>query len=133
MIVIHHNPNCGTSRNTLEMIRASGAEPVIVEYLKIGWTRDYLKMLFAGAGHTAKSAMRVSGTPAGELGLTAPDTTDDQIIDQMLLHPMLVNRPFVVSPKGIKLCRPSELVLDLLDEPLGAFTKEDGEVVRVKR
>jgi arsenate reductase (glutaredoxin) len=132
MIVIHHNPDCGTSRNTLEMIRASGAEPVIIEYLKIGWTKDYLKTLFAGAGISAKSAMRVNGTAAAELGLTAPDISEEQILDQMVLHPVLVNRPFVVSPKGIKLCRPSELVLDLLDEPLGAFTKEDGEVVRPK-
>ena len=129
MIIIHHNPDCGTSRNTLEMIRASGVEPVIIEYLKIGWTKPYLQTLFAGAGLTPKQAMRVSGTPAESLGLTADSISDDQILEAMIAHPVLVNRPFVVSPKGIKLCRPSELVFELLESPPAAFTKEDGQRV----
>ena len=129
MIVIHHNPDCGTSRNTLEMIRASGAEPVVIEYLKIGWTKPYLQTLFSGAGLTPKQAMRVSGTPAESLGLTTDNVPDDQIIAAMIDHPVLVNRPFVVSPKGIRLCRPSELVFDLLDNPPVSFTKEDGQQV----
>ena len=126
MIVIHHNPDCGTSRNTLEMIRASGIEPVIIEYLKIGWTRDYLQTLFTGAGLSPKAAMRVSGTPAEALGLTGGDVSDDQIFEAMVAHPILVNRPFVVSPKGIRLCRPSEVVLELLETPVSGFQKEDG-------
>ena len=126
MIVIHHNPDCGTSRNTLEMIRASGVEPVIIEYLKIGWTRDYLQTLFTGAGLSPKAAMRVSGTPAEALGLTGGDVSDDQIFEAMVAHPILVNRPFVVSPKGIRLCRPSEVVLELLETPVSGFQKEDG-------
>lgn len=129
MIVIYHNPNCGTSRNTLEMIRASGEDHVVVEYLRTGWSRDLLLVLFATAGLTPKTAMRVSGTRAEELGLTAPDASDNQILDAMVAHPILVNRPFVVSPKGTKLCRPSEMVLDLLETPLSGFKKEDGTIV----
>jgi arsenate reductase (glutaredoxin) len=129
MIVIHHNPDCGTSRNTLEMIRASGEEPVIIEYLKTGWTRGQLLALFAAANLTPKQAMRISGTPAEALGLTGAATTDEQILDAMITHPVLVNRPIVVSPKGVKLCRPSELVLELLSHPIVGFMKEDGTIV----
>jgi arsenate reductase (glutaredoxin) len=132
MIIIHHNPDCGTSRNTLEMIRASRVEPVIIEYLKIGWTKEYLQTLFDGAGLTAKLAMRINGTNAAELGLTLPDVTEDQILTSMVAYPILVNRPFVVSPKGVRLCRPSELVMDLLEMPANEFIKEDGELVRPK-
>lgn len=132
-VVIHHNPECGTSRNTLEMIRASGEEPVVIEYLKTGWTRPQLLALFAGASLTPRSAMRVGKSPAEDLGLTDPAVSDETILDAMLEHPVLVNRPIVVTPKGIRLCRPSELVLELLDNPqIGEFTKEDGEVVRAR-
>ena len=127
-IVIHHNPDCGTSRNALEMIRASGVEPVVIEYLKEGWTRPQLLALFAGAGLTPQQAMRVSGTPAEELGLTQPNTTDDKILDAMIAHPILVNRPFVVSHLGIRLCRPSEVVMELLTNPVAGFKKEDGSL-----
>ena len=127
-IIIHHNPDCGTSRNALEMIRASGVEPVVIEYLKEGWTRPQLLALFAGAGLTPQQAMRVSGTPAEELGLTQPDTTDDQILDAMIAHPILVNRPIVVSQMGIRLCRPSEVVMQLLENPVSRFKKEDGSI-----
>ena len=129
MIIIYHNPDCGTSRNTLEMIRASGVEPLVVEYLKTGWNRQLLLVLFASAGLTPGEAMRVNGTPAETLGLTAAGVSDDQILDAMLAHPVLVNRPFVVTPKGIKLCRPSEMVMTLLETPLVSFTKEDGSTV----
>lgn len=128
--VIHHNPECGTSRNTLAMIRASGEEPVVIEYLKTGWTRPQLLALFAGAGLTPREAMRVGKSPAEDLGLTDPAVSDEAILDAMLEHPVLVNRPIVVTPKGIRLCRPSEAVLDILANPhFGVFTKEDGEVV----
>lgn len=128
--VIHHNPDCGTSRNTLAMIRASGEEPVVIEYLKTGWTRPQLLALFAGAGLTSREAMRVGKSPAETLGLTDPAVSDEAILDAMLEHPVLVNRPIVVTPKGIRLCRPSEAVLDILENPhFGVFTKEDGEVV----
>lgn len=130
IVVIHHNPQCGTSRNTLEMIRSTGIEPVVIEYLKTGWTRAQLQTLFAGAGLTPRDALRTSKTPAEELGLTNPDVTDDELLDAMVEHPILVNRPIVVSPKGIRLCRPSETVFEIL-EPTGpgTFTKEDGETV----
>jgi arsenate reductase (glutaredoxin) len=133
-VVIHHNPECGTSRNVLAMIRASGEEPVVIEYLKTGWTRPQLLALFAGAGLTPRTALRVGKSPAEELGLTDPAVDDETILAAMLAHPVLVNRPIVVSPKGIRLCRPSESVLDLLDNPdFGAFTKEDGEVVQTAK
>lgn len=126
-VVIHHNPACGTSRNTLEIIRLSGYEPVIVEYLETGWTRPQLEQLFAAAGVTPRQALRTSKSPAEELGLLDPAVSDQAIMDAMLLHPILVNRPFVSTPKGVKLCRPSELVLDLLDNwPDGPLCKEDG-------
>lgn len=132
--VIHHNPECGTSRNTLEMIRASGEEPVVIEYLKTGWTRPQLLALFAGAGLTPREAMRIGKSPAEDLGLTDPSVSDEAILDAMLEHPVLVNRPIVVTPKGIRLCRPSEAVLDILANPhFGVFTKEDGEVVDTGR
>jgi arsenate reductase len=133
-VVIHHNPECGTSRNALEMIRASGVEPVVIEYLKTGWTRPQLLALFAAADLTPRSALRVGKSPAEELGLTDPAVSDEAILEAMLVHPVLVNRPIVASPKGVRLCRPSELVFDLLDNPVvGEFTKEDGEVVRLKK
>ena len=114
-IVIHHNPACGTSRNTLELIRASGEEPVIIEYLKEGWTRPQLLALFAAANITPREALRTSKAPAGELGLTDPDVDDETILAAMLEHPVLVNRPIVASPNGVRLCRPAGSVLDLLD------------------
>ena len=116
-IVVHHNPACGTSRNTLEYIRASGQEPVVIEYLKEGWTRPQLLALFAAADISPREALRVSKSPAEELGLTGPDVDDETILAAMLEHPVLVNRPIVASPRGVRLCRPSELVLDLLDSP----------------
>jgi arsenate reductase len=129
-IVIHHNPQCGTSRNTLAIIRASGQEPVVVDYLKEGWTRPQLLALFAAAGLTPREALRTSKSPAEELGLTVPGVDDETILAAMLEHPVLVNRPIVASPKGVRLCRPSELVLELLDNPdIESFTKEDGEIV----
>lgn len=132
-VVIHHNPDCGTSRNVLEMIRASGEEPIVIEYLKTGWTRPQLLALFAGAGLTPRTALRVSKSPAEALGLTGPDVSEETILDAMLEHPVLVNRPIVVSRKGIRLCRPSETVLELLDNPdIGTFAKEDGEIIKMK-
>lgn len=128
-IVIHHNPDCGTSRNVLEMIRASGTEPIVVEYLKTGWVRPQLQALFAAAGLTPREALRTTKSPAAELGLLDPSVDDATILDAMLDHPVLVNRPIVCSPKGVRLCRPSEQVLDLLTGDLGRFTKEDGAVV----
>ncbi|MEI4469983.1 arsenate reductase (glutaredoxin) [Frigidibacter sp. MR17.24] len=129
-IVIHHNPACGTSRNVVEIVRASGTEPVIVEYLQTGWTRPQLLGLFAAAGLTAHEALRVSKSPAEALGLTAPGVTEDALIDAMVAHPVLVNRPIVCSPKGVRLCRPSERVLDLLETPpKGPLYKEDGEMI----
>lgn len=114
-IVVHHNPACGTSRNTIELIRASGEEPVIIEYLKEGWTRPQLQALFAAAGLTPREALRTSKSPAEDLGLTNQEVDDETILAAMLEHPVLVNRPIVVSPRGVRLCRPSELVLDLLN------------------
>ena len=129
-IVIHHNPGCGTSRNVLEIIRAFGEEPVVVEYLETGWTRPQLQALFAAADLTPRSALRVSKSPAEELGLTDPSVSDEAILDAMLEHPVLVNRPIVCTPKGVALCRPSEAVFALLDVASGSsYTKEDGEVI----
>ncbi len=128
-IVIYHNPDCGTSRNTLEMIRASGVEPVVIEYVEEGWTKPQLLGLFAAADLTPRGALRVSKTPAEEMGLTDPDISDEKLLDAMVENPILVNRPIVCTPKGTRLCRPSELVLDLLENNIGSFTKEDGEVV----
>jgi arsenate reductase len=129
-ITIYHNPNCGTSRNTLAMIRNTGVEPQIIEYLKTPPTREVLKDLIAKAGLTVRQAIREKGTPYAELGLNNPALTDEQLLDAMLAHPILINRPFVVTPKGVRLCRPSELALEILPLPQkGPFTKEDGEVV----
>ncbi|KIN74209.1 arsenate reductase (glutaredoxin) [Sulfitobacter guttiformis] len=126
-IVIHHNPDCGTSRNVLAIIEASGEMPVVIEYLKIGWTRPQLLALFAAAGLTPRSALRTTKSPAEELGLLDPSVDDDTILAAMLKHPVLVNRPIVCSSKGVQLCRPSETVLNLLDRlPPGAMSKEDG-------
>ena len=128
-VTIYHNPACGTSRNTLAMIRASGVEPTVIEYLKEPPTRDRLVALIAAMGITPRQLLREKGTPYAELGLGDPALTDDAIIDAMMAHPILINRPIVETPKGTRLCRPSEAVLDLLDNAPAAFTKEDGEVV----
>ncbi len=129
-IVIHHNPDCGTSRNVLALIKASGETPVVIDYLKTGWTRGQLQALFAAADLTPREALRVSKSPAKELGLLEPGVSDERILDAMLVHPILVNRPIVASPKGVRLCRPSEQVLDLLDRmPPGPIVKEDGSLV----
>lgn len=130
-ITIYHNPQCGTSRNTLAMIRASGEEPEIIEYLKTPPSRARLKELIAAAGLSVRAAIREKGTPYHDLGLDDPSLTDDQLLDAMMAHPILINRPLVVTPKGVRLCRPSEVVLEILPNPLAAdFVKEDGEVVK---
>ncbi|CCD91180.1 arsenate reductase (Arsenical pump modifier) [Bradyrhizobium sp. ORS 375] len=128
-VTIFHNPACGTSRNTLAMIRASGEEPDVIEYLKTPPTREQLVALINAMGVKVRDVLREKGTPYAELGLGDPKWTDDQLIEAMLVHPILINRPIVVTGKGARLCRPSELVLDLLDHPVSSFTKEDGEVV----
>jgi arsenate reductase len=129
-ITIYHNPACGTSRNTLAMIRRSGEEPEIIEYLKTPPSRDRLVELIRDMGITPRALLRRKGTPYEELGLDDPQWSDDEIIDAMLAHPLLINRPIVVTPKGTRLCRPSETVLDILPNPdIGPFTKDDGEVV----
>ena len=126
-IVIHHNPGCGTSRNVLAMIEASGETPVVVEYLQTGWTRPQLLGLFAAAGLTPRTALRTTKSPAEELGLLDPSVDEEMLLAAMLEHPVLVNRPIVCSAKGVRLCRPSEAVLDLLDRlPPGPMAKEDG-------
>ncbi|WP_386170265.1 arsenate reductase (glutaredoxin) [Sulfitobacter pontiacus] len=129
-VVIHHNPDCGTSRNVLAIIKASGVEPVVIPYLDTGWTRGQLLGLFAAAGLTPRSALRVKRSPAEALGLLDPDVDDEALLAAMLEHPILVNRPIVCTPKGVRLCRPSEAVLDLLDHlPPGPLTKEDGSLL----
>jgi len=128
--VIHHNPECGTSRNVLAIIEASGYQPIIIEYLKTGWTRQQLQGLFAAAGLTPREALRTNKSPAAELGLLSETVSDDELLTAMVTHPILVNRPIVCSPKGVRLCRPSEVVLELLDQwPKGPFYKEDGSVL----
>ncbi|MFV0246177.1 MAG: arsenate reductase family protein [Qingshengfaniella sp.] len=130
MIVIHHNPACGTSRNVLAIIHASGAEPVIIDYLTEGWTRPQLLALFAAANLTLRQALRETKSPAAELGLLEDGVSDDTILDAMIAYPVLVNRPIVASPKGVRLCRPSEAVLPLLDRPpVGPLYKEDGQMI----
>ena len=129
-VTIYHNPDCGTSRNTLAMIVAAGYAPVVVEYRKVGWTRALLDEVLTAMAVSPRDILRDKGTPAAELGLLDRDTSDATILDAMVAHPILVNRPIVVTPKGTRLCRPSELVLDLLDRTPDAFTKEDGEIVR---
>ena len=129
-VVIYHNPACGTSRNTLAMIRNAGLEPHVVEYLKTPPTRAMLVQLIDRAGLTPRALLREKGTPYAELGLGDPALTDDHLLDAMVAHPILINRPLVVTPLGVKLCRPSETVLDLLPTPQRtAFAKEDGELV----
>lgn len=129
-IVIYHNPDCGTSRNTLAMIRNAGIEPHVVEYLKTPPSKALLASLIQRMGVPARALLREKGTPYSDLGLADPSLTDDQLLDAMMDNPILINRPIVVSPMGVRLCRPSELVLDLLPNAQHApFTKEDGEVV----
>lgn len=129
--VIYHNPACGTSRNVLQiLIGFLDTPPTVIEYIEEGWTKPQLLGLFAAANLTPKEALRVSKSPAEELGLTRDDVSDEELLDAMVKHPVLVNRPIVCTPKGVALCRPSEKVFDLLDVPSGTtFTKEDGEVV----
>ncbi|MEK1888746.1 MAG: arsenate reductase (glutaredoxin) [Phyllobacterium sp.] len=129
-VTIYHNAKCGTSRNTLAMIRNAGIEPVIVDYLKTPPSRETLKELISRAGLTVREAVREKGTPYAELGLDNSALTDDELLDAMVANPILINRPFVVTENGVRLCRPSEVVLGILPEPQkAAFTKEDGEVV----
>ncbi|RUU48067.1 arsenate reductase (glutaredoxin) [Mesorhizobium sp. M6A.T.Ca.TU.002.02.2.1] len=129
-ITIYHNPDCGTSRNTLAIIRQSGEEPEVIEYLKNPPSRERLVELIAAMGMTPRELLREKGTPYAELNLGDPKWTDDEIIDFMLAHPILINRPIVVTPLGTMLARPSEAVLDILpNQDIGPFTKEDGEVV----
>lgn len=129
-IVIHHNPDCGTSRNVLEIIRASGVEPVVIEYLRTGWTRPQFLGLFSVAGLTPRSALRITKSPAEAMGLLDTSLADETLLDAMIEHPVLVNRPIVCSPKGVRLCRPSEAILDLLQtSPPGPFYKEDGTMI----
>jgi arsenate reductase len=128
-ITVYHNPDCGTSRNTLAMIRAAGYAPTVVEYLTAGWTRPQLDRLLNAMGAKPRDILRVKGTPADELGLLDPAVSDDAILQAMVAHPILVNRPIVVTPKGVKLCRPSETVLAILEKRPASFTKEDGEIV----
>lgn len=129
-VAIYHNPECGTSRNTLAMIQAAGETPTVIEYLQTGWTIPQLQGLFAVADLTPRDALRVSKSPAEALGLLGPDISDATLLDAMVAHPVLVNRPIVCTPLGVRLCRPSERVFALLATPPEAFTKEDGEVVR---
>jgi arsenate reductase len=129
-VVIHHNPDCGTSRNVLAIIRAAGYAPVVIDYLTTGWTQPQLLALFAAANLMPRGALRVAKSPAESLGLTAPDVTEAALLDAMIAHPVLVNRPIVCTPKGVRLCRPSEGVLDLLDRlPPGPFAREDGALI----
>ena len=129
-VTIYHNPDCGTSRNVLALIRNSGEEPTVIEYLKTPPDRATLTALIAAMGVSARAVLREKGTPYAELGLDDPQWSDVQLIDFMLQHPVLINRPIVVTPLGTRLCRPSEAVLDILPQPQrGAFNKEDGEAV----
>jgi arsenate reductase len=133
-IIIYHNPDCGTSRNTLAMIRNAGLEPHVVEYLKTPPARALLAQLIDRAGITPRALLREKGSPYADLGLADPSLSDDALLDAMIAHPILINRPLVVSPLGVKLCRPSQAVQDLLSTPQRTtFTKEDGEVVEATR
>ena len=132
-VTIYHNPDCGTSRNTLAMIEAAGYAPTVVDYRVVGWTRPLLTELLGAMDATPRDLLRDKGTSAGELGLLDPGVGDDAILDAMLAHPILVNRPIVVTPKGAKLCRPSETVFALLDRAPDDFVKEDGERVPAAR
>ena len=132
-IVIYHNPACGTSRNTLAMICQSGEEPEIIEYVKTPPSRERLKELITAMGIPVRAVLREKGTPYHDLGLADPKWSDDDLIDFMIAQPILINRPIVLTPKGARLCRPSELVLEILPNPgIAAFTKEDGEVVKAR-
>jgi arsenate reductase len=132
-VTIYYNPVCGTSRNTLELIRATGTQPRVIEYLKTPPTREELVSLIGQMGITPRDLLRQKGTPYAELGLDDLSLDDDALIDAMLAHPVLINRPIVVGARGVKLCRPSELVLEVLDRPLDEdFVKEDGEVVKAE-
>ncbi|AHY53281.1 arsenate reductase (glutaredoxin) [Bradyrhizobium japonicum] len=131
--IIYHNPECGTSRNTLAMIRNAGIEPHVIEYLKTPPSRALLQQLIARMGISVREAVREKAAPYAELGLDNPALTDEQLLDAMMAHPILINRPIVVTPRGVRLCRPSERVLDLLPAQQGEFVKEDGERVRLDR
>ena len=128
-VTIYHNPSCGTSRNTLAMIRQSGEEPEVIEYLKTPPSRERLRELAKAMGVPVRALLREKGTPYAELNLADPKWSDDELIDFMLAHPILIQRPIVVTAKGARMCRPSELVLDLLDKPVQSFVKEDREAV----
>lgn len=132
-VTIYHNPKCGTSRNTLAMIRASGEEPVIIEYVQNPPSRERLAELLTAMQMTPRQLLREKGTPYAELDLSDPKWTDDELIDFMMAHLILINRPIVETPLGAKLCRPSELVLDILESPIASFTKEDGEQITYQR
>ncbi|MDT6942356.1 arsenate reductase (glutaredoxin) [Brucella pseudogrignonensis] len=132
-VTIYHNPNCGTSRNTLALIRASGEEPVVIEYVQNPPPRERLVELLTAMQMTPRQLLREKGTPYAELGLSDPKWTDDELVDFMKAHPILINRPIVETSLGTKLCRPSELVLDILENPASSFTKEDGEVITYER
>lgn len=128
-VIIYHNPDCGTSRNTLGLIRNAGVEPHVIEYLKTPPSRTMLEQLIARIGISVRALLREKDTPYAELGLSNPALSDAQLLEAMMAHPILINRPIVVTPKGVRLCRPSEAVLDLLPPQRGAFVKEDGEQV----
>ncbi len=129
-VVIYHNPDCGTSRNVLAILRAAGIDPVVINYLTEGWSRGQLLGLFAAADLTPRTALRIARSPAEAMGLTDPAVTDAALLDAMVAHPILVNRPIVCTRKGVRLCRPSEIVLDLLDTlPPGPLAKEDGTLL----
>ncbi|HLG80092.1 MAG TPA: arsenate reductase (glutaredoxin) [Bradyrhizobium sp.] len=132
-VIIYHNPDCGTSRNTLAMIRNAGIEPHVIEYLKTPPARALLQRLVARMGIPLRDLLREKGTPYQELGLADETLSDDQLLDAMTAHPILINRPIVVTPKGVRLCRPSELVLELLPPQQGEFVKEDGERISLGR
>jgi arsenate reductase (glutaredoxin) len=132
-VIIYHNPDCGTSRNTLAMIRNAGIEPHVVEYLKTPPSRALLKQLIVRMGISVRDLLREKGTPFHELGLGDPKLGDEELLDAMMAHPILMNRPIVVTPSGVRLCRPSEQVIDLLPPQRGVFTKEDGERVADQR
>lgn len=131
-VTIYHNPACGTSRNTLAMIRQSGENPVVIEYLKTPPSRERLVALIKAMNIPVRALLREKGTPFAELGLADPTLSDDHLLDAMMAHPILINRPIVETSKGVRICRPSEAVLELLQEPVASFVKEDGEVVGIK-
>lgn len=132
-VTIYHNPNCGTSRNTLALIRVSGEEPLVIEYVQHPPSREQLVKLLRAMQMTPRQLLREKGTPYAELGLSDLNWTDDELVDFMMAYPILINRPIVETPLGTKLCRPSELVLNLLENPVSSFTKEDGEVITYER